>query len=243
MNNERPEQGQAADGACRTDKTVLWHSPFPCRHLWCLLGLALGFGRCHSCSRTHSTMSCSQHKGKGGKKKGKKNIATVIANNSPWLYFLTNTIEWKPPPPPPPRQMKQRMAHTHKQHTHILTHTHTHTHTQHTHANEQRRGWSALEISSWSLVMKEMVEGLGLHKNAVHKVFFSLFFRSSGAVWTGRWAWALATYGSLPPSQIGHRVSVDVTSMKERSIILFSSNMFRQQNKEKCHERILQRMV
>ena len=39
---------------------------------------------------------------------------------------------------------------------------------------------------------------------------------SSGAVWTGRWAWPLISYPILPPSLISHTVSVNISTMKER---------------------------
>ena len=87
--------------------------------------------------------------------------------------------------------------------------------------------------------MKEMVEGLGLHKNALHEVFFFLFSELRSCV-NREVGLGSHNLWQSSPSQISHRVSVDVTSVKERGIILFHSNTFHQQNKEKCRERILQ---
>ena len=43
---------------------------------------------------------------------------------------------------------------------------------------------------------------------------------SSGAVRTGRCAWARVLYPVLPPSLISHKVSVDVSTVKEKELSL-----------------------
>ena len=84
---------------------------------------------------------------------------------------------------------------------------------------------------------KNAVHRLGSHKNAVHKVSFFSELRSCVNREVGLGSHNLSQTSPIPNKLNGF---CGRKKIKERSIILFSSNRFRPQNKKKCHEWILQ---